>query len=96
MKRILTLAIVLYSSTGLFAQTYAPTFKADAGKQYKVTSTVKGTATQEAMGQTIEIPFDLLSASTVAVKPTVKEGTDVASTLDKVTMNMSAAGQDMN
>ncbi len=96
MKKILFSAFVLCAGTGLFAQTYTPVFKVPPGKQFAITTTVKGNMTQEAMGQTMEMPYDVASASTVVIKTSDKAGADVSMIVDKIRMVMSVMGQEMS
>lgn len=95
MKKIFLAATVLLSIHA-FAQSYTPAVKLTAGKKYLVTTTNKGSISQEAMGQTMDIPMDVAIYSTLEVKAVNQEASQLASTTKRLTLSVSMMGQDMN
>lgn len=95
MKKLFLAAAVLISMHGL-AQSFTPVVKLTAGKRYMVNTTNKGSISQEAMGQTMEIPMDVSIYSTLEVKAANTEGAQLSSTTSRLTLSVSMMGQDMN
>ena len=95
MKKIFLAATVLLSIHA-FAQSYTPAVKLTAGKKYLVATTNKGSISQEAMGQTMEIPMDVATYSTLEVKAVNQEASQLSSTTKRLTFSVSMMGQDMN
>jgi hypothetical protein len=95
MKKIF-LAVILLNAASVSAQSYTPSVKLTAGKKYSVISTNKGSISQEAMGQTMDIPMDVALYTTLEVKGANPAGYDMASTTNRMTLVMSMMGQDVN
>ncbi len=78
------------------AQNYKPAVKLSAGKKYTVVNTGEGNMTQEAMGQTMDIPISTSVTSLLEVKNSVSGGYEMSNTNTKFVMSISAMGQDMS
>ena len=94
MKKFLVVALILNVSV-LSAQTVTRKIALNKGQQLEQQSHVKVTMTQEAMGQSMEIKMEGDITNLVEIKNAASNSFDVASTLKKVLMNMSAMGQDV-
>lgn len=95
MKKIF-LAFAVLVSVNSFAQSYTPSVKLTAGKKYMVTTANKGSISQEAMGQTMEIPMDIAMYNTLNVQSAGATGTQLASTSTRVAFSMNMMGQDVS
>lgn len=95
MKKFFLAASVLFS-VHLLAQSYTPSVQLTAGKKYSVISSNKGSISQEVMGQTMEIPMDVVTYSTLEVKAVTPEGTLLSSTTSKITLSVNMMGQEIN
>ena len=96
MKKIFISALALTLTLGLAAQSYTPAVKLEAGKQYTVTTITKSNMTQEAMGQTMEIPIDATNKSTLTIKAASDKGYESTYITDRVQCAANMMGQDMN
>ncbi len=96
MKKIFISALALTLTLGLAAQSYTPAVKLEAGKQYTVTTITKSNMTQEAMGQTMEIPIDATNKATLTIKELSNKGYESTYITDRVQFAANMMGQDMN
>ena len=96
MKKIFISALALTLTLGLAAQSYTPAVKLEAGKQYTVTTITKSNMTQEAMGQTMEIPIDATNKATLTIKAASDKGYESTYITDRVQFAANMMGQDMN
>lgn len=96
MKKIFISALALAVTLSLTAQSYTPAVKLEAGKKYTVITSTKGNMTQEAMGQTMEIPLEGTNNGTLTIKSASAKGYDNAFTTDRIQFSMNAMGQEMN
>lgn len=96
MKKIFISALALTLTLGLAAQSYTPAVKLEAGKQYTVTTITKSSMTQEAMGQTMEIPIDATNKATLTIKAASDKGYESTYITDRVQFAANMMGQDMN
>lgn len=96
MKKFLISSLALTLTLGLAAQTYTPAVKLEAGKQYTVTTITKSNMTQEAMGQTMEIPIDATNKATLTIKAASNKGYESTYITDRVQFAANMMGQDMN
>ncbi len=93
MKRIF-LAAALIAAIGTSAQTVNKKIALDKGQQIEQVNKVSALITQEMMGQTMEISMESNMTSLVEVKDRDANGFKLASTLKKMTMNMTAMGNE--
>jgi Family of unknown function (DUF6263) len=96
MKKIFISALALTLTLGLAAQSYTPAVKLEAGKQYTVTTITKSNMTQEAMGQTMEIPVDATNKATLTIKAASDKGYESTYITDRVQFAANMMGQEMN
>jgi len=96
MKKFFISALALTLTLGLAAQSYTPAVKLEAGKQYTVTTITKSNMTQEAMGQTMEIPIDATNKATLTIKAASDKGYESTYITDRVQFAANMMGQDMN
>jgi hypothetical protein len=96
MKKAFTSLAAIVITFNLTAQTYKPAVKLNAGKKYEVVSNVDGMITQEAMGQTMEIPMQTKTTSALTITGTDAKGYQSSYVNDKLTFSMNAMGQDMS
>jgi hypothetical protein len=96
MKKIFISALAIGFSLSLSAQSYTPAVKLEAGKKYSVITATKGNMTQEAMGQTIEIPLEGTNNATLTIKAKSDKGYESSSITDRVQFSMNAMGQEMS
>lgn len=96
MKKFFISSLALTLTLGLAAQTYTPAVKLEAGKQYTVTTITKSNMTQEAMGQTMEIPIDATNKATLTIKAASNKGYESTYITDRVQFAANMMGQDMN
>ena len=96
MKKIFISSLALTLTLGLAAQSYTPAVKLEAGKQYTVTTITKSNMTQEAMGQTMEIPIDATNKATLTIKELSNKGYESTYITDRVQFAANMMGQDMN
>jgi hypothetical protein len=68
----------------------------EAGKKYNVNTITKANMTQEAMGQTIEIPIESSTYQLLEIKAAVAEGYQSASTTQRLVFSSNVMGQDMS
>ncbi len=96
MKKFFISSLALTLTLGLAAQSYTPAVKLEAGKQYTVTTITKSNMTQEAMGQTMEIPIDATNKATLTIKAASDKGYESTYITDRVQFTANMMGQDMN
>jgi Family of unknown function (DUF6263) len=96
MKKIFISALALTLTLGLVAQSYTPAVKLEAGKQYTITTITKSNMTQEAMGQTMEIPIDATNKATLTIKAASDRGYESTYITDRVQFAANMMGQEMN
>jgi len=96
MKKFFISSLALTLTLGLAAQSYTPAVKLEAGKQYTVTTITKSSMTQEAMGQTMEIPIDATNKATLTIKAASDKGYESTYITDRVQFAANMMGQDMN
>ena len=96
MKKFFISSLALTLTLGLAAQSYTPAVKLEAGKQYTVTTITKSNMTQEAMGQTMEIPIDATNKATLTIKAASDKGYESTYITDRVQFAANMMGQDMN
>ena len=96
MKKFFISSLALTLTLGLAAQSYTPAVKLEAGKQYTVTTITKSNMTQEAMGQTMEIPIDATNKATLTIKELSNKGYESTYITDRVQFAANMMGQDMN
>ena len=96
MKKIFISSLALTLTLGLAAQSYTPAVKLEAGKQYTVTTITKSNMTQEAMGQTMEIPIDATIKATLTIKEASDKGYQSTYINDRVEFAANMMGRDMN
>lgn len=89
-------AAALFITLGVTAQSYKPAVKLNTGKKYTVTTAVKGTMSQEVMGQSMEIPMEVSVTSLLEVKKAEAKQFQLSSTTTHVVMTMNAMGQELN
>ncbi len=95
MKRIFLVAS-MFSVITVSAQTISRKASLNKGQQIEQTSKVVANITQEMMGQQMEIKMNTNSTALLEVKDANAEGYTVANTIKRVTMNMSAMGNEQN
>ncbi|MBL0146542.1 MAG: hypothetical protein IPP48_13195 [Chitinophagaceae bacterium] len=96
MKSIVTSFLALVLTIGATAQSYIPAVKLTAGKKYEVVTLVDGKMTQDAMGQTMEIPMNISTTSALSIIGASDKGYSTEYVANKVVLSMSAMGQDIN
>ena len=96
MKKFFISSLALTLTLGLAAQSYTPAVKLEAGKQYTITTITKSNMTQEAMGQTMEIPIDATNKATLTIKELSNKGYESTYITDRVQFAANMMGQDMN
>lgn len=96
MKKFFISSLALTLTLGLAAQSYTPAVKLEAGKQYTITTITKSNMTQEAMGQTMEIPIDATNKATLTIKAASDKGYESTYITDRVQFAANMMGQDMN
>ncbi|MBC7829349.1 MAG: hypothetical protein H7122_16500 [Chitinophagaceae bacterium] len=94
MRKILLVAL-MFSAIGATAQTVTRKVVLAKGQQLEQQSHVKMNMTQEMMGQSMEIKVESDITNVVEVKDAASNSFEVANTIKKILMNMSAMGQDM-
>lgn len=94
MRKIL-LVVMMISAIVASAQTVARKVELTKGQHLEQQSHVKMNMTQEMMGQNMEIKMEADITNVVEIKDATSISFEVANTLKKVLMNMSAMGQDM-
>jgi hypothetical protein len=92
--RILTLCMV--AALAVNAQSYKPVLKLATGKQYTVTEATRGNISQEVMGQSMEIPMEITTTSTLLVKKADKSVNELSNTTSRIVLAMNAMGKDVN
>ncbi len=95
MKHILSV-LALLTVLNITAQSYKPAVILSTGKKFTVITSVKGNMSQELMGQTMDIPMDVIMRSLLEVKKAEGKEYQLSSTVNHVVMSMSMMGQDMN
>lgn len=95
MKQVL-LAVTLFVTTGVIAQTYKPAVNLTQGKKYIITNSTKGSLSQQVMGQTMEIPMDVTITTSLDVKKAEGKEYQLSSTTDRIVMSMNMMGRDIN
>ncbi len=96
MKKIFISALALIFTLSLAAQSYTPAVKLDAGKKYSIITSTKGNMTQEAMGQTMEIPLESTTNATLTIKAATDKGFESGYITDRIQFGMNAMGQEIN
>lgn len=95
MKKIPVLVVcILWYSISLAQST--GNISLNKGQKFSVETTSNGLITQEAMGQTTEIKFDINSTNLIEVKNTRDTSYTLSNTITKMKTNMSFMGQEMN
>ncbi len=95
MKYTLLLTFLLFS-VFVGAQNFKPAVKLSPGKKYAVVNSGVGNMTQEAMGQSMDIPLNATTTSLLEVKNAIPNGYEMSNTNERFQMSISMMGQDMN
>jgi Family of unknown function (DUF6263) len=95
MKKILSAALLVSVMVVATAQTVSRKVGLTKGQQLEQQSHVKMNMTQEMAGQSMEIKMESDITNVLEVKDAAANSFEVANTLKKILMNMSAMGQDM-
>jgi hypothetical protein len=95
MKKFLLAGMVAMATMSVFAQTYKPALKLEAGKKYNVTVVSKATNTQEAMGQKMEVPMENNNYQLVEIQSATDKGYKAAATIKRIVFSTNMMGQDM-
>jgi hypothetical protein len=90
------LSFLIFSAGAAAAQSYKPVVKITAGEKFTVTTSTKGSISQEAMGQTIDIPLDYTLTDLLEVKNAANNNYDLTATTSRIAYSMNIMGQDMN
>jgi Family of unknown function (DUF6263) len=96
MKKNVLVLMAVAAGFAATAQTFKPAVKLEAGKKYNVNSVTKANMTQEAMGQTMEIPIETSAYQVLEIKTAGAEGYQSASTTQRLVFSANVMGQDMN
>jgi Family of unknown function (DUF6263) len=96
MKKFLVVGLVAFASLAAQAQTYMPALNLAAGKKYAISVSTKGSTTQEAMGQKMEMPLESVNYQVLDIKAATGKGYQASSTTSRITFAMSMMGQDMS
>jgi Family of unknown function (DUF6263) len=96
MKKNVLVLMAVAASFAATAQTFKPAVKLEAGKKYNVNTVTKANMTQEAMGQTMEIPIETSTYQVLEIKTVASEGYQSSSTTQRLVFSASVMGQDMN
>jgi hypothetical protein len=89
-------AVLFFSAVTVKAQSYKPVLKIAAGEKFTITTSTKGIVSQEAMGQTIEIPLENTLINLLEVKTAADNSYELTSTTSRIAYSMNMMGQDMN
>jgi hypothetical protein len=95
MKKMLFSALALATSMAVVAQAFTPALKVTIGKKYEAVTTIQGSMNQEAMGQSIEIPYDSRMENIILITATDKNGSAASATLNKMRASINMMGQEM-
>jgi hypothetical protein len=95
MKQLVS-AVLIFATTTVTAQTFKPALKLPTGAKYTIIVNTKGTINQEAMGQTMEMPIEGMTVSTLEVKAATATEYSLNNNTDRITFASSVMGQDMN
>ena len=96
MKKNVLVLIAVAAGFAVTAQTFKPAVKLEAGKKYYVNTVTKANMTQEAMGQTMEIPIETSAYQLLEIKAAVADGYQSASTTQRLVFSANVMGQEMN
>jgi Family of unknown function (DUF6263) len=96
MKKNVLVLMAVAAGFAATAQTFKPAVKLEAGKKYNVNTVTKANMTQEAMGQTMEIPIETSAYQLLEIKAAGNEGYQSASTTQRLVFSANVMGQDMN
>ncbi len=96
MKKNVLVLMAVAAGFAATAQTFKPAVKLEAGKKYNVNTVTKANMTQEAMGQTMEIPIETSAYQLLEIKAAAAEGYQSASTTQRIVFSASVMGQEMN
>jgi Family of unknown function (DUF6263) len=96
MKKILLVTAALAFLTTSKAQNSTDKIVLAKNETLKFTVTAKGTVTQEMMGQSMDIPLDLLTTSNIKVTDATATGYNANYTTTHIKLNTSIMGQDKN
>jgi hypothetical protein len=96
MKKFLLMGCAALAMFTAAAQTYKPALQLTAGKKYNVTVSIKGSTSQEAMGQKMEMPMESVTYQLLDIKGATDNAYQAANTTSRLTMSMSMMGQDMS
>jgi Family of unknown function (DUF6263) len=96
MKKNVLVLMAVVAGFAATAQTYKPAVKLEAGKKYMVNTAVKSNMTQEAMGQTMEIPMESNVYQLLEIKAVAADGYQSANVTQRMTFSANAMGQDMS
>ncbi len=88
------LAVGLYTTA--FSQNYKPGITLKPGAKYQVKSYTKASITQEAMGQTMEIPMETTVIEELEIKDAVNGGYQSGNTTKRIVFSANMMGQEMN
>jgi Family of unknown function (DUF6263) len=95
MKKNVLVLMAVVAGVAATAQTYKPAVKLEAGKKYMVNTAVKANMTQEAMGQTMEIPMESSVYQLLEIKGAGADGYQSANTTQRITFSASMMGQEI-
>lgn len=90
------LAFLVFSVAGANAQKFKPVLKLAAGEKFIVTTSTKGSVSQELMGQSLEIPLDAVITNTLDVKSSLNNSYELTSAISRIVYSLNMMGQDMN
>jgi Family of unknown function (DUF6263) len=96
MKKNVLVLMAVAAGFAATAQTFKPAVKLEAGKKYNVNTVTKANMTQEAMGQTMEIPIETSAYQVLEIKAAAADGYQSASTTQRLVFSANVMGQDMN
>lgn len=96
MKKNVLVLIAVAAGFAVTAQTFKPAVKLEAGKKYYVNTVTKANMTQEAMGQTMEIPIETSAYQLLEIKAAAADGYQSASTTQRLVFSANVMGQEMN
>jgi Family of unknown function (DUF6263) len=96
MKKNVLVLMAVVAGFAATAQTFKPAVKLEAGKKFSVNTITKANMTQEAMGQTMEIPIENAVYQLLEIKAAGAEGYQSASTTQRMVFSASVMGQEMS
>jgi hypothetical protein len=96
MKKNVLVLMAVAAGFAATAQTFKPAVKLEAGKKYNVNTITKANMTQEAMGQTMEIPIETSTYQVLEIKAAASEGYQSSSTTQRLVFSASVMGQEMS